>query len=244
MDKMLNFIGIGSAFNTELGNTSAFIRRKNSMILIDCGGTIFHRLKNLRLLDGLQQLHIIITHTHPDHVGSLGEVIFFTNSTLKIVPKLYFPDKEWIGLFLRCIGVEKKMIEIVSNSNVEITDQELGNLRLSFLPVTHLSNIPAFGFILENEEARMYYSGDANVVPESVIKFLEEGGLDLMYQDTSGLDYDGNGHLSFNKLCNLISKDFRYKVCCIHHDSFLDLEKVKAEGFQVAGIYPIPPKAR
>jgi len=32
---MLNFIGIGSAFNTKLGNTSAFIRKQGSMLLID-----------------------------------------------------------------------------------------------------------------------------------------------------------------------------------------------------------------
>lgn len=241
---MLKFTGMGSAFNTQLGNTSAFIRRQHSMILIDCGGMTFHRLMKLKLLEDLKRLHIIITHTHPDHVGSLGEVIFFAYYTLKIVPKLYFPDIKWMRLFLKCIGVEEKMIEMVGNSDVEINDQQMGNMHLSFLPVSHLPNIPAFGFILENEEARIYYSGDANAVPESVIRLLEEGHLDIMYQDTCGLDYDGNAHLSFDKLCKIVSKDFRYKVCCIHHDSHLDLKKVKVEGFQIPDVYPIPLKGR
>jgi ribonuclease BN (tRNA processing enzyme) len=236
---MLNFIGIGSAFNTKLGNTCAFMRRQNSMILVDCGGTVFHRLRELKLLEGLQQLHIIITHTHPDHVGSLGEVIYFLHYTLKVVPKLYFPDKELMGIFLKCIGVQPKMLEMVSNLEVQINDLELGYWYLSFLPVSHSPTIPAFGFILENEDSRIYYSGDANAIPESVKRLLKESRLDIMYQDTCELDYAGNAHLSFRKLCKTIPENLRSKVCCIHLDSFLDINKVKAKGFQVANEYQV-----
>jgi len=204
---MLSFIGIGSAFNTKLGNTSAFIHNQNSMILIDCGGTVFHRLMELKLLDGLKQLNIVITHTHPDHVGSLGEVIFYAYYALKIIPKLYFPNTELMWTFLRCIGVEEKMVEMVGSQEVEICDQELGKFNLSFLPVSHLPTIPAFGFILESKDSRVYYSGDANIIPGSVMKILEEGSLDILYQDTCGLDYDGNAHLSFRRLCEIMPKN-------------------------------------
>lgn len=129
----LYFIGTGSAFNTKLGNTSAFMRKQDSMILIDCGGTVFHRMMELKLLEGLKKLHIIITHTHPDHVGSLGEVIFFSYYVLKIVPKLYFPDMELMETFLRCIGVEEEMFEIINNLEAEIYDQELGNFSVCIM---------------------------------------------------------------------------------------------------------------
>ena len=59
---MLNFLGTGSAFNTEKGNTSAFIKKDNSLLLIDCGGTVFHRLQELNLLDGVENLYIVVTH--------------------------------------------------------------------------------------------------------------------------------------------------------------------------------------
>lgn len=37
---MLNFVGVGSAFNTVLGNTSAcWMRKDNRLMLIDCGGS-------------------------------------------------------------------------------------------------------------------------------------------------------------------------------------------------------------
>jgi ribonuclease BN (tRNA processing enzyme) len=233
----LIFIGVGSAFNTNLGNTSAFIRTKDTMLLIDCGGTVFHRFMDLKLLEGLKQLNIIITHTHPDHVGSLGEVIFFAHYVLKIVPKIYFPDTELIGTFLRCIGIEEKMVIIIGNLEVKIHNQELGDFSLSFLPVSHLPTIPAFGFILENKDSRIYYSGDANAIPRSVMRLLEEGNLDIIFQDTCGLDYNGNAHLSLRKLCDIIPENLRKKVYCIHHDSFLDVEEVRELGFNLPEIY-------
>lgn len=45
-------MGIGSAFNTELNNTSVFVKNNNSWLFIDCGGTVFLRLQELSIFDG------------------------------------------------------------------------------------------------------------------------------------------------------------------------------------------------
>ena len=74
---MLKFIGTGSAFNTKLGNTSAYIKDNNTLLLIDCGELTFARILSLNLLDDVNEVHIAITHTHPDHIGSLGSLIFY-----------------------------------------------------------------------------------------------------------------------------------------------------------------------
>jgi phosphoribosyl 1,2-cyclic phosphodiesterase len=234
---MLNFLGVGSAFNTKLGNTSAFIHSQNSMLLIDCGGTVFHRLMELKLLEGLKQLNIVVTHTHPDHVGSLGEVIFYAYYVLKIAPKLYFPEVGWIREFLKHIGVEDTMYELVSAMDVGMTCEDIGCIKLSFIPVSHLHTLPSLGFIIEYYGKRYYYSGDANDLPERVLNEFKEGKLQTIYQATCGLDYDGNAHLSLSKLCEIIPENLRSKVCCIHHDGFLDIDKVRELGFNLPDIY-------
>ena len=45
---MLKFIGTGSAFNQDLGNTSAYIKDGETLLLIDCGETVFQRIKEIR----------------------------------------------------------------------------------------------------------------------------------------------------------------------------------------------------
>lgn len=233
---MLNFLGVGSAFNTKVGNTSAFIRRHDSMVLIDCGGTVFHRLMELKLLEGLKQLDIIITHTHPDHVGSLGEVIFYAHYALKIKPRVYFPDGQLMTKFFECIGVESCMVELISDSEA-VLSTAFGDFSVSFLRVPHLQAIPAYGFVLEGDGSRIYYSGDSNDIPKGVVEMLVDGELSCIYQDTCGLDYDGNAHLSLRKLQEIIPEGLRDKVVCIHHDSFLDIEKVKELGFALPNVY-------
>ncbi len=74
---MLQFLGIGSAFNTTLGNTSAYYKLGDVLILVDAGGMIFHTLLSKGLLKDIRKIDILITHMHPDHVGSLGDLIFY-----------------------------------------------------------------------------------------------------------------------------------------------------------------------
>ena len=72
---MLKFIGTGSAFNQDLGNTSAYIKDGETLLLIDCGETVFQRIKEIKLLDDVKKVYIVITHNHSDHIGSLGSLV-------------------------------------------------------------------------------------------------------------------------------------------------------------------------
>ena len=76
---MLKFIGTGSAFNTELGNTSAYIKQDQTLFILDCGETAFTRMKQLNIFEDVKNVYIAITHMHPDHVGSLGSLVFYLN---------------------------------------------------------------------------------------------------------------------------------------------------------------------
>jgi phosphoribosyl 1,2-cyclic phosphodiesterase len=234
--KMLNFLGMGSAFNTDLGNTSAFIRENENFILIDCGGMVFHQLMERKLLEGVKQLHILITHTHPDHIGSLGDIIFYAYYKEKVIPKVYFKDMDRMMDLLNIMGVEAKMVDIIIDEKVNILMDKY-EVRISTILTSHVDLFSSYGYLIELNGQRFYYSGDANDIPKEILELLKLGQLDLLYQDTCGLDYDGNVHLSLNKLCEMIPKDLRNRVVCMHLDRFLDLDAVLDYGFQLQSLY-------
>lgn len=233
---MLNFIGMGSAFNTEIGNTSAFVKNNDSLILIDCGGTVFHKLQELSMFDELKNLYIVITHTHPDHVGSLGDLIFYSYYILKHKPTIFFPQKELIERFLTSIGVSAEMYNLNSNIAEDIKDVQLGDFSINFMPVSHVDTIPTYGFIMKLNGRVFYYSGDANGISNIIVDKLKSGQICRIYQDTCGLDYEGNAHLSLRKLCDIIPHEFRNKVYCMHLDKNITVEDIKHNGFNVVDI--------
>jgi ribonuclease BN (tRNA processing enzyme) len=230
---MLNFIGIGSAFNTQLGNTSAFIKKEDSLVLIDCGGIVFHRLQELNILEKLKKIYIVITHTHPDHVGSLGEIIFYSYYILGHKPAVFFPNREIMKNFLTSIGVSQEMYLLESSDKAEIEDKNLGEVSIEFLSVSHVETIPSYGFVMKQVEGVFYYSGDSNSIESEIITRLKSGEIDRLYQDTCGLDYKGNNHMSLRKLKEIINPDLRNKVYCMHLDQHIDPKEIIHQGFNV-----------
>lgn len=235
----LKFLGIGSAFNTDLGNTSSFIKKNNSIILIDCGGTVFHRLQELRILDGVENLYIIITHTHPDHVGSLGEVIFYCHYILKIKAEIFFPQKELLLNFLTNIGVKSEMYNLNSSPILEVDDLEIGKFYVEFLSVPHVDTIPSYGFVMRAISKTFYYSGDSKSIDNSIIDRCIKGEIECIYQDTCGLDYEGNNHLSLTKLCELVPLKLRGKIYCMHLDKHITKVEIEERGFNFAQVFGV-----
>ena len=37
----LNFLGVGSGFCTKYGSTSSYVIKDNTLVLLDCGETVF-----------------------------------------------------------------------------------------------------------------------------------------------------------------------------------------------------------
>lgn len=238
---MLKFIGIGSAFNTDLGNTSAYIKKENRMLLIDCGGTVFHEIQKQKLLEDVNHIYIIITHTHPDHVGSVGEVIFHFYYLLGKKATIIYPHKEHITKFLESVGVSGEMYELLAindeNQKIYIQDQYLSEIGIRHIPVTHVDTIEAYGFILKIQGKTLYYSGDANQLSTEVIQGLKNGQIDVIYHDTCGLDYEKNSHMSLKKLKEMIEEPYRNKVYCMHLDKHITKAEILKEGFRIVERY-------
>ncbi|MEG0847994.1 MBL fold metallo-hydrolase [Niameybacter sp.] len=230
---MLKFLGIGSAFNTELGNNSAFIKEGKSLLLIDCGGTVFHDLQKYHLLEGLEEIFVLITHTHPDHVGSLGEVIFYCYYILKVKVNLFFPNEILMISYLQIIGVTPDMYCLQTAEDIQFSVNELELTSLQWIEQEHVETMPAYSFIVKGQGVSFYYSGDGYALRDNVIKRLVKGEIKYIYQDTCGLDYENNAHLYLHKLADLIPQNLREYVYCMHLDKHIKLAEIQQLGFNV-----------
>ncbi|MFC4410599.1 MBL fold metallo-hydrolase [Chungangia koreensis] len=229
---MLQFIGCGSAFNTALGNNGAFIKKDNVLFMIDCGSSTFERLQRAKLLEGVDTVHILMTHTHPDHIGSLGDLIFYGYYVMGEFAKpsihVYAPEKLKVREILRLMAVKDEQYGYYVGNQGEIM-----GIAYEAFDVPHVPELNAYAYLLEIDGERIYYSGDCSEIPSVIMDKFQSGEIDAFYQDTSKLDYPGNVHLSLNKLTELIPEELRGKVYCMHLDNQFDPEEAKGLGFNV-----------
>ena len=234
---MLKFVGKGSAFNTALGNNGAYIKKDNALFLIDCGSVTFDRLKEKGILDDVEEITVLLTHTHPDRVGSLGDLIFYSYYSMGDmgVPKItiYAPKDLYIDKLLQMMGVENELYYLHEMNDIS-THIRVLSIKMIVEPVRvqHVKELNCYGYVISYEDETAYYSGDSNDIPRHILKWHNEGEFDYFYQDTSGLDYEGNVHLSFNKLEGLITV-FRQRVYCMHLDPAFDEQAALDVGFNV-----------
>ena len=93
----LSFLGRGAAFNTVESNNSAYFIDNNELFLIDCGETVFQSLINTGILEDKNNINVMITHTHSDHIGSLGSLALYAYYNLNKPLNIIMPnDQEYI----------------------------------------------------------------------------------------------------------------------------------------------------
>lgn len=254
----LKFIERGSYFNVEEGNNSAYYKEGESFILFDCGCTIFSKIKYYKLLEGVKNVYVFITHLHDDHVGSLGSFILYCYYGLGIKPKIYFKQKETIRGFLAYGGaVDGNTYEYMNSTsidelNITVTAVETshyeyykpieGQFFASMDDEVEVENFfKCYGYYIvrKNDDTHSdstYYSGDTNYIPKPVVSGIMSLSSSLLYTDTCLPDYEGNGHMSLKRLCNIFPPEFRKQVYCMHLDSDELKEKCIDEGFNLAEV--------
>ena len=241
---MLKFIGSGSAFNTKLGNTSAYCKKDNQLLLIDCGSNVFQRIKENNILEGIEHVYALVTHAHADHVGSLADLIFYTYYSLGEFAKnkitIISPSDTKVNDLLSINGCveglhfSRKILPITMDIEIESMD-----MYICFAPTVHVEYISSYRIALRigrySNSVRILYSGDATGTyfynKETLIEKLET--FDIFYVDTCKADYVGNPHLSLRELTELIPEEYRHKIWCMHLDEGFDREEAEALGFNV-----------
>lgn len=227
------FSGVGNAFNTEMGNTSAYLRKINDLILIDCGSSVFKAMKEHKLLDNLERMSVIITHTHPDHIGSLGDLIFYANFILNFQPTIIYPEKLMMTEYLKIMGVEPHHYKLISQEDVRLSEGQFDNFCFTFYKTPHVDVIPSYGIHFNYNGDSIYYSGDSNTIPTEIRRAFLNKTIDRIYQDISSSTASNSVHLLLTQLNAFIPMAERQRVYCMHFESEAATLEVQQNGYQI-----------
>jgi len=229
----LSFIGSGSALNTALGNNSAYIKKGESLLLIDCGSTTFSQIQQLGLLDDIKNIYVLITHRHPDHISSLGDLVFYVRYILQANISVLTPDSENITVLLKLMGVQEDLysaIKLTGSYSLDNPDFKIG---ITAVAVEHVEEMDCYGYIIQYGDKNIYYSGDAKTVPDRILDAFKRQELAYLFQDACSYDYPNNPHMYFEDLCALIHSEDRYRVFCMHYDENFDKTLALQRGFKL-----------
>lgn len=152
----IKFLGTGGAFDTDYLNSSALLKFRGIHLLIDCGFTVFPTLVQKSLVQKVD--HIILTHLHNDHCGSLANLLLYKSIVEKVPkPVILYPSeqfKQQLCLFLEIqVKDPEKYADFVPLENFE---------GISCIDTygKHSEGMQSYAYIFEEGEERIMYSGD------------------------------------------------------------------------------------
>ena len=234
----LTFLGRGAGFNPAEGSTSSYFIDNKELFLIDCGESIFKTILEKKLLDSVSVVNLFITHTHTDHVGSLGSLILYSSVIKKLPVKIitsecmgYLPK---LKSFLEIVGLTSLMYDFADVSAFT------GNYKLfnkvNYFKTTHCDELESCGILFETESGLVFYSGDLNN-PGILMDIIKSGRkIDKIYVDSSNDRKINLHHITIHQLNDIIPSDLKSKIYCMHINNDKCIEEALAYGFNVVQI--------
>lgn len=182
----LLFIGTGGSVATEeRDNTSFLLLKRDTVVMIDCPGSVVQKLKKAGVEPKNVQ-SLIVTHVHPDHVYGLPSLIHSLMLDDCVI-KIFGSDvtvnfcAQLLDLFdLRSEKVKCRVnfTPVVEGKNYRFSSSLTG----SFFKVPHSPSSMAVAFHLIEEKMELLYSGDTPRYPE-LLKRIEN--IDFLIHDCS-----------------------------------------------------------
>jgi hypothetical protein len=241
-ESKLQFLGIGSAFNVSLGNTSAFFKdNNNNLYLIDCGWDVFPKLINNKILDGIDNITVFITHLHNDHTGSLGTLIDYCFWILKKKIIVIYPKMDIMKLISLQGGLRSANFLLYKDHDIVIDKKKI--LHYQFIDNKHVDGMNSYGLIITDYRNKkvetIYYSGDCRELFINLNSLPEDLTLVTVYQDVSHLKpFVGQVHFDLFTLCEKVTDmKIRKIIHCMHISYFAMMEDIIESGFNCPSTY-------
>ena len=234
----LNFLGRGAMLYPSEGNTAAYFEEGNNLFLFDCGEDVAAKLIKDGKLTRDTEVYLFITHTHSDHIGSLGTLqqylYWVCGKKLNIVIDYNLEYMIEIKAILRGFGLEPSTYNFVLERDLDNKFESFNQIR--YMKSNH-GDIPigSASIIMKTNQGNILYSGD--IADSRIIKYfiqVSEGFIDRMYIDTSYTD--SPVHLSIHKLNEVIPEELKHKVYCMHINNKDILPIIEEYGFNLVGL--------
>lgn len=219
----LKFIGIGGAFNTELGTNAAYIKENNNILLIDFGLDTFEKVVENKIINDVNEVYVLITHLHGDHVGGLPTFIQYAYFGFNKVVKIINNSDSFTNEI-------KKLLDItaVGHDNYDFIDIEKlpFSFKINLRLTKHHPLLECYSVIFTKENGeKTLYTSDSND-----IEFLKEAINDRTYTKIyTEVGETPSVHTDYKELIKLDKS----KLVLMHIENMDLYQRVIKEGYKV-----------
>ncbi|MCC9136849.1 MBL fold metallo-hydrolase [Pontibacter silvestris] len=205
----IKFLGTGGAFDTEYLNSAAILEFRDIKLLIDCGFTVFPKLIEKNLVHEID--HVILTHLHNDHSGSLANLLLYKSIILKNDRlKILYTSEQFKQQIYDLLAIQLKYPD--KYAEFVPLDQFDGIMAVDTFGL-HSEGYQSYAYIFDNDY-RIVYSGDLGK-PEELFNRLERlpQKETCVFHDIT-FSPDNTGHTYYKKLLPYINGITMYGYHC------------------------------
>jgi len=233
----ISFLGIGGAFDTQEGTSSAVLKtRGGKLFLIDCGYSSYSKLRKRGLVDKIDR--VFVTHCHEDHISGLSTLIYERYYVYNLVTHLECSPgvADMVRTYLNICGHPQEQYTI-NTDNVFIEDESISITKIDtsayHWPFPGFCNSGLlFHFDTGDDYVVVIYSGDINI---PITDLMDPGLYPFVYDkpdnvfifhDMTSLVHDQNPHTNFELLKPVLD---RFKNLYTYHHGQDTVERINQE---------------